>query len=92
LLIMLVFYEVRFTIWNHFSMVWKFGRVSNNFPTRWDLILLGDFFCYVNTGSQPSKQYPINPRGRVCLYSTNAIDRPIIAILLDFIKRFMERS
>lgn len=73
-------------------MVWKFGRVSSDFPTRWDLILLGDFFYSINTESQPSKQYPINPRGKVCLYSTNANDRPIIDILLDFIIRFMERS
>lgn len=52
----------RFTIYGTFSTVWIPGNRSEHFLSRWDLILLGDFFCFINTGRQLRQTIPNKPQ------------------------------
>lgn len=52
----------RFTICGKISTVWIPGNRSEHFLSRWDLILLGDFFCFRNTGRQLSQTIPNKPQ------------------------------
>lgn len=42
--------------------VWIPGNNSEHFLSRWDLILLGDFFCFINTGRQLWQTIPNKPQ------------------------------
>lgn len=44
------------------STVWIPGNRSEHFLSRWDLILLGDFFCFRNTGRQLRQTIPNKPQ------------------------------
>lgn len=43
--------------------VWIPGNRGEHFLSRWDLILLGDFFsCFINTGRQLRQTIPNKPQ------------------------------